>query len=63
MKLNEIDFNLLSNKELIEICIRYKLIKLEEVQYLTRKDILQIIKKWVHNKLQVYGQNKTKSGR
>jgi|TARA_B100001094_G_scaffold332915_1_gene407283 hypothetical protein len=58
MKLNEIDFNLLSDKELIQVCIKYELIQIEEIKKLTRKDILKIIKQWVHKKLQVYGQNK-----
>ena len=59
MKLNEIDFDLLSDKELIQICIKYELIKIQDIKLLTRKDILHIIKKWVHKKLQTYGQNKS----
>ena len=58
MKLNEIDFDLLSNKELVEICLKYKLLEKEQIVRSSRKDILQIIKQWVHKKLQVYGQNK-----
>ena len=44
MKLNEIDFDLLSDKELIQICIKYELIKIQDIKLLTRKDILHIIK-------------------
>ena len=58
MKLNEIDFDLLSNKELVEICLKYKLLEKEQIVRSSRKDILQIIKQWIHKKLQVYGQNK-----
>ena len=58
MKLNEIDFNLLSDKELINICIKYQLINIEGIKDLTRKEVLHIIKNWVHKKLQTYGQNK-----
>ena len=41
MKLNEINFNLLSDKELITICIKYDLIKKENISQYTRDDILK----------------------
>ena len=58
MKLNEIDFNILSDKELVGICLKYKLIKYEEISKYKRADILIIIKNWVHTKLKVYGKKK-----
>ena len=58
MKLNEIDFDILSDKELVGICLKYKLIKYEEISRYKRTDILAIIKKWLHNKMINYGQNK-----
>ena len=59
MKLNEIDFDILSDKELIAVCLKYKLIKYEDISSYKRGDILKIIKKWVHQKLKVYGNKKT----
>ena len=59
MKLNEIDFDLLSDKELIAICIKYSLIKYEDISKYKRSDILNIIKNWIHLKLQMYGQQKS----
>ena len=55
MKLNEIDFNLLNDKELISICLKYNLIKREEISNYTRSDILKIIKNWLSLKLRSYG--------
>ena len=51
MKLNEIDFNLLSDRELIGICLKYKLIKKENITSSSRKDLLQLIKVFISNKL------------
>ena len=59
MKLNEINFNLLSDKELITICIKYDLIKKENISQYTRDDILKIIKIWLSKKLKNYGQKKS----
>jgi len=56
LKLNDIDFNLLSDKELITICIKYQLIKKENISQYTRNDILKIIKNWLSKKLKNYGQ-------
>jgi len=56
MKLNEINFDLLSDKELIQVCLKYKMIKREDIPKTTRKELLLIIKKYLQKKLQVYGQ-------
>ena len=45
MKLNEIDFNLLSDRELIGICLKYKLIEREKISGSNRNDLLLLIKK------------------
>ena len=58
MKLNEIDFDLLSNKELIGICLKYELVKREDIPKMKREQVLVLLKKWVHKKLSVYGQKK-----
>ena len=58
MKLNEIDFNLLNNKELVIICLKYNLIKKENISQYSRDDILNIIKIWLSKKLKNYGQKK-----
>ncbi len=55
MKLNEINFNLLSDKELVGICLKYNLIQYNDIPKYKRSDILEIIKKWVHHKLKNYG--------
>lgn len=60
-RLNEIDFNLLNDKELISICLKYDLIKRENISNYTRHDILKIIKNWLSKKLKNYG-NKTNNG-
>ena len=44
MKLNELNFDLLSDKELITICLKYKIIKKEEIPKTTRKELLAIVK-------------------
>ena len=59
MKLNEIDFNLFNDKELIRICIKYKLIEYNDINKYKRSDLLNIIKEWVHNKLKIYGNQKS----
>ena len=61
MKLNEIDFNLLSDKELIILCLKYKLIERNDIQKLNRDKLLIIIKQYLIRKLQVYGQRKKRS--
>mgnify|MGYP001269685199 CR=1 FL=1 len=61
MKLNEIDFDLMSNNELILICLKYKIIEKEQINSKTRKDILLLIKNFIKKKLQTYGKKDTKS--
>lgn len=58
MKLNEIDFNLLSDKELILISLKYKIITKDEVSSLNRKILLDKLKSFLQNKLTNYGQRK-----
>ena len=58
MKLNDIDFNKLSDKELISICLKYKLIEFDDIKKHTRSDLLKRIQVWLHNKLRKYGQRK-----
>ena len=59
MKLNELNFDLLSDKELIMICLKYKIIKKEDIPKTTRKELLVIIKLFLKKKLDVYGQKTT----
>ena len=62
MKLNEINFDLLSDKELISLCLKYKIVEKGKLQHLTRGNLLEIIKIFLKKKLEVYGQKKeTKS--
>ena len=56
MKLNELNFDLLSDKELIQLCLKYKIIEQENIPKTTRKELLLIIKSYLKKKLQVYGQ-------
>ena len=58
MKLNEIDFNLLSDRELIGICLKYKLIEREKISGSNRNDLLLLIKNFLEIKLKNYGQKK-----
>tara|TARA_Y100000817_G_scaffold260969_1_gene215265 strand:- start:744 stop:2252 length:1509 start_codon:yes stop_codon:yes gene_type:complete len=58
MKLNDIDFNKLSDKELISICLKYKLIEFDDIKKYKRSDLLKRIQIWLHNKLKNYGQKK-----
>ena len=58
MKLNEINFNLLSDKELIMICLKYKIIEKDNIPNTTRKELLSIIKEFLQKKLNVYGKKK-----
>ena len=58
MKLNELNFDLLSDKELIMICLKYKMIEKKNIPEKTREDILEIIKLFLQKKLSVYGHKK-----
>tara|TARA_Y100001935_G_scaffold212135_1_gene182604 strand:+ start:13917 stop:15416 length:1500 start_codon:yes stop_codon:yes gene_type:complete len=59
MKLNEIDFDKLSDQELIQLCLKYKILDKTEIPKTTRKEILSIIKTFLKKKLQVYGEKKS----
>ena len=54
MKLNELNFDLLSDKELIMICLKYKMLEKKDIPKKTRKEILEIIKLYLQKKLSVY---------
>ena len=43
MKLNDIDFNKLTDKEIISICLKYKLIEFDDIQKYKRSDLLKIL--------------------
>jgi len=62
MKLNDIDFNKLSDKEIISICLKYKLIEFDDIKKYTRKDLLKILHIWLHKKLKNYGQKQETTG-
>ena len=51
MKLNEINFDLLSDQELIVLCLKYKIIEKEDISKTTRKELLNIIKGFLQKKL------------
>ena len=57
MKLNEIDFDKLSDNELVQLCLKYKIIDKENLQRTTRKELLLVIREFLKKKLQVYGEN------
>jgi len=61
MKLNDIDFNKLSDKELISICLKYKLIEYGDIHKYKRSDLLKRLQVWLHNKLKTYGKKKENS--
>ena len=62
MKLNDIDFDKLSDKEIISICLKYKLINFDDIKKYKRKDLLKILQVWLHKKLKNYGQKKDVNG-
>ena len=55
MKLNDIDFNKLTDKEIISICLKYKLIEFDDIKKYKRTDLLKILQVWLHKKLKTYG--------
>ena len=61
MKLNEINFDLLSDQELISLCLKYKIVEKEKLSQTTRSDLLKIIKIFLKKKLEVYGKKEIKS--
>ena len=58
MKLNNIDFNKLSDNELKGLCLKYKLVDPNKINHYQRNQLLQIIKKWLESKLKNYGQRR-----
>ena len=46
MKLNNIDFDKLSDSELKGLCLKYKLVDPQKIHQYQRKHLLLIIKKW-----------------
>ena len=62
MKLNEIDFDSMSNKELIQLSLKYKIIQKEDLYNISRKQLLRLIKQYIYKKLKVYGTRKKKKG-
>ena len=61
MKLNELDFDKLSDNDLIQLCLKYKIIDKSQISKTTRKELLIIIKNYIQKKLQVYGQKKSQT--
>jgi len=58
MKLNDIDFNKMSDKELVILSLKYKLIQKTDIPSLTREKLLIMIKQFIQDKLKVYGTKK-----
>lgn len=61
MKLNELDFDKLSDNDLIQLCLKYKILDKSEISKTTRKELLIIIKKYIQKKLQLYGQKNSQT--
>lgn len=58
MKLNELDFDKLSDNDLVQLCLKYKIIEKELIQKITRKELLILMKEFLKKKLQVYGEKR-----
>ena len=58
MKLNDIDFDKLSDNELKALCIKYKMVEPHKISTISRKESLELIKEFLERKLKVYGQKK-----
>jgi hypothetical protein len=58
MKLNDIDFDKLTDNELKGICLKYKIIDPQKINLCQRSKLLEIIKKWLEYKLKNYGQRR-----
>jgi hypothetical protein len=58
MKLNDIDFNKLSDNELKALCIKYKMIDANNISQVNRQQSLNLIRQFLERKLKVYGQKK-----
>jgi hypothetical protein len=61
MKLNEIDFNLMSDDELKKLCFKYKILPIHELNTKSRKELLKLIKDYIEKKLKNYGQKNVKT--
>ena len=58
MKLNDIDFDKLSDNELKGLCIKYKIVDPQKINQYQRNQLLEIIKKYLVHKLKNYGQRR-----
>jgi len=58
MKLNDIDFDKLNDNELKGLCIKYKLIDPSKINLYQRKQLLDLIKRFLVHKLKNYGQRR-----
>jgi hypothetical protein len=58
MRLNDIDFDRLTDEELVGLCLKYKIIESSEIPKVNRKILLEKIKDFLKRKLSVYGQKK-----
>jgi len=58
MKLNDIDFDKLSDNELKGLCLKYRLVSREQINLYQRKQLLKIIKNFLIQKLKNYGQRR-----
>ena len=58
MKLNDIDFDKLSDNELKGLCIKYKIVDPQKINAYSRSQILELIKRFLVHKLKNYGQRR-----
>ena len=58
MKLNNIDFNKLSDDELKNLCLKYKLINPQKINLYKRNHLDKIIREFVLFKLKNYGKRR-----
>ena len=63
MKINNIDFNLLSDSEIINICNKYKLLSENNTNQYNRYEYIKLMKEFTRKKLKNYGtRRKSVSG-
>ena len=58
MKLNNIDFDKLTDNELKQLCLKYKLIDPQKINLYQRNHLDKIIRSFVLSKLKNYGQRR-----
>ena len=59
MKLNDIDFDLLNDNEMKQLCIKYKLIKTQtELNNIKRTEMLKLLKNFMLIKMRNYGKGR-----